>query len=117
MNTIAEYSITEIIADLYTIYNHFGKENQINKLAEECVEYLENYITNRKESYDPEEVADVLVVALQLAFNDPEVAQAVKDKIARTITRIGEGYYRNEEENGYDSDGNPVVYGVGGGKV
>ena len=93
MNTIAEHNISGIIADLYTIYNHFGKENQINKLAEECVEYLESYITNRKESYDPEEVADVLVVALQLAYNDPEVAQAVKDKIARTITRIGEGYY------------------------
>lgn len=117
MNTIYNHNVEKIIADLYTIYNHFGKENQINKLAEECVEYLESYITNRKESYDPEEVADVLVVALQLAFNDPEVAQAVKDKIARTITRIGEGYYRNEEENGYDSDGNPVVYGVGGGKV
>ena len=94
MNKITDShtGVASIMADLYTIYNHFGKENRTVKLAEECSEYLHSYI-KKKGSYDAGEVADVLIVALTIAFNDPEVAQAVKDKIARTITRIGEGYY------------------------
>lgn len=68
------------------IFQHFGYETQHLKLIEECQEFLDD-------PFDKSEIADVFIMASQLAINDPEIMAHVMRKIKRTEERMKSGYY------------------------
>ena len=74
-----------ITKKLDEIYNHFGKDAQLEKLSEECNEFIMDN--------DKEEIADVFIVAAQLVLNNPELMGIVEFKINRTLERIKDGFY------------------------
>lgn len=76
--------------DLRMIMNHFGIENQLEKLREEAKEYLES-------DYDISEIADIYVVVKQLYNASPEIQEIVRQKIQRTLSRMETGYYEKKE--------------------
>lgn len=83
----------QMIDDLNYIFNHFGNERlQRKKLVEECTEYLFDFGNLEKEDG---EIADLIVLTLQIYLNNLEVRNQVDFKIKRTISRIQEGYYDN----------------------
>jgi hypothetical protein len=86
------------------IYEHFGKENQIEKCREELRElndelllYL-NYENNRGDVL--QEIADVTIMLhqMKMAFriSDVDLNETVHEKVDRTIERIGSGYYKRD---------------------
>ena len=77
--------IKNIIPDIEKIYDHCGFDNQIVKLDEECLEYVE--------SREPQEIADVFIVSFQLVLKNDVLRELVKQKIDRTLRRIVSGYY------------------------
>ena len=77
--------IKNIIPDIEKICDHFGFDNQVVKLDEECLEYVE--------SREPQEIADVFIVSFQLVLKSDVLRELVKQKINRTLERIGSGYY------------------------
>ena len=78
----------QTIKDLRYIFEHFGAENQKQKLIEEAKEYIQDQNEN--------EVADVFIVSLQLYLHSKKVQRAVDYKIQRTVERIKENYYDKE---------------------
>ena len=88
---------------LQKIANHYGFASQANMLCEEAAEYtvaLNKLRRGNAESYSnvKEELADVLVIALQLRklLGEKDIDQIIKDKVVRQLKRIlDEG-----EENG-----------------
>ena len=77
--------IKNIIPDNEKICDHFGFDNQVVKLDEECWEYVE--------SREPQEIADVFIVSFQLVMKNDVLRELVKQKIDRTLRRIESGYY------------------------
>jgi hypothetical protein len=91
------------------IYNHFGKESQIEKTIEEIAEFeleLLNSFKLRESEYSVksrtniiQEMADIIIMLrqMQLAFDitDNELNEQIEYKLDRTIERIGSGYYGN----------------------
>ena len=77
--------IKNIIPDIEKICDNFGFDNQVVKLDEECWEYVE--------SREPQEIADVFIVSFQLVLKSDVLRELVKQKIDRTLERIGSGYY------------------------
>jgi len=77
----------EIVEKLNYIYNYFDhpEVKQREKLKEEAKEFLD----------DPNnsELADILVLCLQLFLNDCDVRKEFYFKLNRTIERIKNGYY------------------------
>ena len=71
---------------LKQIMDHFGMEEQIKKLREECLEFLE--------SGEDEEIADVYNVVTGIVNNSPRLQSIAMDKQLRTIDRIETGYYQ-----------------------
>ena len=71
--------------NLQNIYKHFGREAQIKKLREECQEFLD--------SENPEEIADLYVLARQFYQNSGNIRGWVDFKISRTLSRIESKYY------------------------
>ena len=76
---------------LTDIYNHFGRENQTEKLFEEVFEMLietpdsHNHFT---------EMVDVWIVLTQLLLSHEDKAlEEIEHKISRTEKRIKENYY------------------------
>lgn len=83
------------------IVEHFGKENQEEKLLEELEELKEELIINIEENTITEntisEMADVHILIAQLLIKydkQEEYNEAVEYKLTRTIQRIKEGYYK-----------------------
>lgn len=86
---------------LKKITKHFGIETELTKLTEEMGELLNECY--KRHFVDPEygeiedEMADVLVILLQimLHFNVDvdKVTDTVEHKIERTVKRIEEGWY------------------------
>lgn len=91
---------------LVEIFNHFGYEKQRLKLAEEYQElqdeifYIYDFGSDRDNLLS--EVADVIILVLQFAFeygySKEDIEKMIKHKIDRTIDRIEEGYYENERD-------------------
>ena len=79
-------------SDFETIYNSFGETVQRFKLAEECKEYLDEIDLTSDRSNG--EIADIIVVALQLYFANPSIQKEVEVKTIRTLERIRTGYYK-----------------------
>ena len=77
--------IESIKPSIEKICDHFGFDNQLAKLDEECSEYIE--------SRDPQEIADVFIVAFQLVSKSEVLRELVNQKIERTLERIESGYY------------------------
>ena len=77
--------VDSIIENIERICSHFGFDNQIVKLDEECTEYLE--------SREPQEIADVFIVSFQLVLESDVLRELVNQKIERTLERIESGYY------------------------
>jgi len=82
--------------NLLKIIQHFGKENQLEKLKEELNELLEA-IDSKNEDEMFKEVIDVIIMAWQLLLifkkTDDEIDRQVNFKINRTLERIESGYY------------------------
>lgn len=83
------------------IVEHFGKENQEEKLLEELEELKEELKINIKQDTITEntisEMADVHILIAQLLLKydkQEEYNAAVEYKLERTIKRIKEGYYK-----------------------
>lgn len=98
------------------IMEHFGYRAQMKKLAEESYEFLEavdNYedlllfgVNNHHEEalardFVVEEMADMLILLTQFIakyeITQNELNKHMDEKLARTLKRIGEGYYDDEE--------------------
>ena len=77
--------VNGLIDKLKMIYDNFGETEQRKKLVEEALEYAE--------SGEDEEIADVLILSLQLYMNNFEVRKIVEQKINRTLERISNNYY------------------------
>ena len=77
--------IESIKPSIEKICDHFGFDNQVVKLDEECLEYVE--------SREPQEIADVFIVSFQLVLKSDVLRELVKQKIDRTLERIENGYY------------------------
>ena len=83
---------TEHQINLKKIYNHFGREPQLKKLAEECSEFLQAYLKGQ-EYHTLEEIGDLKVLVDQFYEEEITVQQTYRNKISRTIERIKSGYY------------------------
>ena len=75
--------------DLRKITKYFSLKHQIGKLREEAQEFLDS-------EDDPDEIADIFVLAVQIYLASPVVRKSVRHKINRTLSRIEEGYYIGE---------------------
>lgn len=85
---------------LKKIYNHFGEENQMNKLIEEAGELTEAVREGDRE-HIIEEVADVLVLVEQIieqhSIINAEILDIFMPKVDRTLERIDTRYYESED--------------------
>lgn len=97
---------------LQRIYEHFGFQNQADKLKEEACEFADAYAAWVKSDWSSpawdhliEELADVTIILSQLknqmirlddtgTFFD-QLDTAIENKIKRTNKRIEEGYYED----------------------
>lgn len=97
---------------LLEIINHFGIDNQLKKLNEECYELIEairdyedmymkcdcdsQYLKNEKKHLT-EELSDCLILLNQFKnyykITDEELNNMINHKIQRTLERIKNGYY------------------------
>ena len=75
--------------ELRKITKYFGLAHQIGKLKEEAQEFLDS-------EEDPDEIADVFVLATQIYLASPVVRNRVRQKISRTLSRIENKYYEGE---------------------
>lgn len=98
------------------IMEHFGYRAQMKKIAEECYEFLEavdNYedlllfgVGNQGEmdlarDFVVEEIGDLLILLTQFIakyeIGQDELNKHMDYKLARTLKRMDEGYYNDEE--------------------
>lgn len=75
------------------IFEHYGEENQLNKLIEECSELIR--AISRKDNVNIlEEIADVQVLIDQFVIKYPKFDNSINllkvDKVERQIKRIKE---------------------------
>lgn len=84
----------DILNKINMIYEHFGYENQMNKLYEEMIEYKSaTDIENERE-----EMCDIWVVLTGILFGKEEKENSKKIidfKIKRTLRRIKDKYYED----------------------
>lgn len=82
--------------ELNKITEYFGIENQIVKLNEEVAELTVECVRDNYFGIQ-EELADVIVLIKQIQFyfevSDEEIEAVMKEKVARTLKRIKDGYY------------------------
>lgn len=82
---------TEYCNGCKLIFDHYGEENQLNKLIEECSELI-RAISRKDKVNILEEVADVQVLIDQLSIAYPEfddcIEQTKFNKVERQIKRI-----------------------------
>ena len=72
------------------IHNATTKDEFVNKLWEECEEFTD--IFNRTETVDPEELADVILVCLNIAKHySIDIEQEMRGKIAVNLKRAKDG--------------------------
>lgn len=87
-----------------TIYNHFGREAQIEKLREEIEEFIEA-IRSGDKAHAGEEAGDVLTVMAGFIFGEELNYDLVMGtpvfKMPRTLERMKSGYY----DKGRQDDG------------
>lgn len=85
------YSELEI-KDLKFVMNHFGENNQMKKLAEECAEFLEKYL--KDDFYGAAaEIADLKFLSDQFYIDSIFIKQEYENKKRRTLKRIDSGFY------------------------
>ena len=84
--------IKQQLQDLKTIYNHFGEDKQMKKLAEESAEFLEKYLKGDRAGAMAE-IADLRVLSTQFYLNESTIRQEYNNKIKRTMERMNESYY------------------------
>lgn len=102
----AELNINNAIwSQLKQIANHYGFSNQANMLTEEAAEFTVALNKLRRGNTDfyeqiKEEVADVLVIALQLRelLGDKKIDKIIQEKIDRQLRRIQEENAWTEEQ-------------------
>lgn len=86
---------------LKKIFNHFGRENQAEKLVEEANELLQAIQKGDEENFE-EELADVLVVIGQFMITfdylEDKLSKTVNEKVERTLKRIEEKYYEKKRD-------------------
>ena len=79
-----------------SIFNHFGEDNQMDKLREELEEFLDTVMAKDKTGME-EELADILLVLFQFSVSNKLNTQVIErhllDKLDRTEYRIQVGYY------------------------
>ena len=100
------------------IMEHFGYRAQMKKLHEECFEFLEavdNYedmllLSKRNSeleediarSFVVEEMGDILLLLTQFIakyeIKQEELDHFMDEKLSRTLSRIEEGYYKEENQ-------------------
>ena len=81
------------MSDLLTkIFNHFGTEAQMKKLAEECAEFLEAYLKNDT-SRALAEIPDLNIITGQFLQSSAYLQEIAAEKIQRTLERIESKYY------------------------
>ena len=82
------------------IYNHFGQENQFDKLREEVEEFIEAVRSGNLDHME-EEFADVQLILAQhkkvYHLDADRVIDHEKYKCSRTIARIKDGYYEGRK--------------------
>ena len=95
----------EIITKLKQIAEHYGFTNQANMLTEEAAEYtvaLNKLRRGNTDAYDniKEEVADVLVIALQLRelLGAERIDEIIHQKVDRQLGRIQEENTWSDEQ-------------------
>lgn len=86
---------------LLKIYNHFGRDAQLEKLREEVEEFIEAVKSGNKE-HAAEEAGDILTVLFG-AVNGEEldvdtVIGTIGVKADRTLERMESGYYEKGEK-------------------
>ena len=88
------------------IANHYGFTSQANMLCEEAAEFtvaLNKLRRGHAESYNnvKEELADVLVIALQLRLllGVQNIDNIMDEKVQRQLNRIKEGENTNDQKN------------------
>ena len=80
---------------LKSIFNHFGRKTQYEKLCEEIEEMFR--ARNKKQEF--EEMVDTWIVLTQFLVQDmPLFEEFLNFKINRTIDRMRTGYYEKEIE-------------------
>ena len=76
---------------LLTIFNTYGKSNQVSKLLEEVGEFIETIMNEDKENM-VQEIADVMVMLKQFQYyygiEDEQIEEIMKYKINRQLERI-----------------------------
>lgn len=82
------YMNFDFFGRLNKIHKYFGKSTRIEKLKEECLEFLKDP--------SPGEMADIWSVVNQIYLNDEKVRSEVKRKLKRTESRINSGVYKEE---------------------
>ena len=86
---------------LLKIYNHFGRDAQLEKLREEVEEFIEAVKSGNKE-HAAEEAGDILTVLVG-AVNGEELSTdivigTIGVKADRTLERMESGYYENKKK-------------------
>lgn len=101
--------------NLETIINHFGVDNQLKKLNEECYELIEAINIFERVAFNceddfgdkealryrkaniAEEIADCMVLLNQFIkkynISTLDIQKLFEEKVCRTIKRIEDGYY------------------------
>lgn len=85
----------QIIKDLRTIADHYGFTSQADMLCEEAAEYITARNKIKRGVFEAahnfkEELADVLIVALQLRYmlGEKNIDNIIEQKIQRQLDRI-----------------------------
>lgn len=88
---------------LMFISDHFGRQIQLAKYQEECLEaieaaqdYMQKGATPETLAHLIEEVADVEIMSAQIRYLfhiDQAVDLTIQQKLDRTISRINSGFY------------------------
>ena len=91
--SLTKQKIDLFIQKIRYIYDQFGYETQIEKLDEECKEYIIDF--EKKDENYLSEIADVFIVSSQLVLSNKKIQEIVEKKLARTLQRIETRYYDN----------------------
>ena len=97
---------SQFIKDLKSIADHYGFTSQANMLCEESAEFtvaLNKLRRGDQNAYKnvKEELADVLVIALQLRLllGVQDIDNIMNEKVQRQLNRIKEGENTNDQKN------------------
>lgn len=94
---------------LKTIADHYGLENQLGILQEECAELIQAVSKYRRGEWNPihisEEMADTIIMIEQMAYLlkiEKDMNYTIKWKITRQMKRIEEETAQEEDQITFD---------------